>query len=117
MGSGLEVKGLTQTPLTIFACVLRNKENISPDDLVLVYDFWNAELRQLTFHADGGWGLASGGGEERKGRQFVALGSEAPGTVAVYDWWSEKLKKISVHPVSVYVYVYIYIRSVRGASS
>ena len=37
------------------------------------------------------------------GRLIVAVKREAPCTVAVYDLWSGKLKKVSEHPVSVYV--------------
>eukprot|EP00962_Isochrysis_galbana_P003323 scaffold924_cov99-Isochrysis_galbana.AAC.1 len=69
-----------------------------PLELVTVHDFWNAELKQLTFHPGDGWLLAGGAHEERKGPQFVALARAAPGAVPVYDWWSNKLKKLSLHP-------------------
>ena len=69
-----------------------------PPQLVEVFDFWNAELRQLTFHAGDPWAISGGGREERKGLQFVALASEAPGAVPVYDWWSERHRRLTLHP-------------------
>ena len=71
---------------------------IPPPPLVEVFDFWNAELRQLTFHAGDPWSISYGRREERKNLQFVALAAEAPGAVPVYDWWSERDRRLTIHP-------------------
>ena len=53
--------------------------------LVEVYDWWDPNLKQLTFHAGEAWGR-----EQRKDLQFLALDprAEPPDeAVAVLDWW------------------------------
>ena len=69
-----------------------------PDGAVAVYDFWNPNLRQLTFHTGG-----PRQGEERHSVQFYAYpadgGASPPqGTVAVYEYFNIKLKRVTAHP-------------------
>lgn len=63
--------------------------------LVVVKDFWNSKLGQLTIHAGQPWGS-----EKERGPQFIAISADAappPDTVPVYDWWSARQRQLTFH--------------------
>ncbi|EOD22443.1 hypothetical protein EMIHUDRAFT_240303 [Emiliania huxleyi CCMP1516] len=86
---------------------------VHPSSLVLVKDFWNAKLGQLTIHAGQAWADEAergpqftafrADGEERHSVQFYAYpadgGASPPqGTVAVYEYFNTKLRRVTAHP-------------------
>ena len=64
--------------------------------VVLVRDFWNRKLQQLTLHAGGPWP-----DEEARGPQFCAIDQSAAAppekAVPVYDFWNSRLEQLTFH--------------------
>jgi hypothetical protein len=68
---------------------------ISSSSLVVVSDFWNAKLRQLTLHSGPSWP-----DEEKRAPQFSAVAASMrppEGTVPVFDFWNGRLGQLTLH--------------------